>query len=544
MAGLDSRFVLVPNLQQYFVDKDTGLPLSNGSITFYQDLNRTQLKPVYMISGAPPNYIYIQLPNPVTLTGVGTVDDGNGNDVLPYFFPYDGTPDNSTGTLELYYAVVKSEGDVEQFTREGLPNIASTSPITQPFINSNNLVVNNIFLNNIGQTANPVPDTVVLAPGAHAGFATTDITFQRSASTATDQITFVEFGQGSDPLLPDATPQYYLNYNCPNVPVGETRKDVEFALQPKVKTLENLTLTFDIWAQGISGTTSLSIRLLQYFGSGGSPSAPIFIPIGSGAISLNSNWTQYTATVTVPSTAGKTIGLCGDDGYYLQIGFPLNASSNINFTKPKLYFGDFVPDSLAFQSNDQIDAIINSNRTGDIKLSLNSVAPYGWVPMNDGSIGSATSAATTRANIDTFFLFKTIWINVPDSLAPVSGGRGISAEADFAANKRLTLTRTAGRALAGVGSGAGLTPRVTGFFTGEETHTQAPNEVGAHTHTGSVVVATTEENGGGGTEFITRGFQNGTNTNFTFPLTINASAAPVAMNNMQPTTFLNIFAKL
>jgi len=80
-------------------------------------------------------------------------------------------------------------------------------------------------------------------------------------------------------------------------------------------------------------------------------------------------------------------------------------------------------------------------------------APTGWVLMNDGSIGSATSGATTRANADTSALYTILWTNIVDQWAPVAGGRGGSAAADFAANKALTLPKTLGRALAGYGVG-------------------------------------------------------------------------------------------
>lgn len=92
--------------------------------------------------------------------------------------------------------------------------------------------------------------------------------------------------------------------------------------------------------------------------------------------------------------------------------------------------------------------------TGDVKLTLKSAADAGWVLMNDGTIGSASSGATTRANADTQALYALLWDNVADAWAPVTGGRGASAAADFAANKPLRLTRALGRALGIAGAGS------------------------------------------------------------------------------------------
>lgn len=91
---------------------------------------------------------------------------------------------------------------------------------------------------------------------------------------------------------------------------------------------------------------------------------------------------------------------------------------------------------------------------GDVKLSMKSVADTGWVLMNDGTIGSATSGGTTRANADTEDLYTIIYNAITDTWAPVIGGRGASAAADFAANKALTLPKALGRALCGYGTGS------------------------------------------------------------------------------------------
>lgn len=59
----------------------------------------------------------------------------------------------------------------------------------------------------------------------------------------------------------------------------------------------------------------------------------------------------------------------------------------------------------------------------------------GWVRMNARTIGSATSGASERANADCQNLFLYNWNTFPDAVCPVTGGRGASAAADWAANK-------------------------------------------------------------------------------------------------------------
>ncbi|HEV2674237.1 MAG TPA: hypothetical protein VGV37_06810 [Aliidongia sp.] len=129
--------------------------------------------------------------------------------------------------------------------------------------------------------------------------------------------------------------------------------------------------------------------------------------------------------------------------------------------------------------------------TGDVKITLKAAADAGWVLMNDGSIGNAASGATARANADTQALFTLLWTNVSNGNAALqtsAGGavaRGVSAAADFAANRRLVLPAVLGRSLAIAGAGVGLTARNLGDIAGAETHVLALGELPAHTHSGT-----------------------------------------------------------
>jgi hypothetical protein len=87
--------------------------------------------------------------------------------------------------------------------------------------------------------------------------------------------------------------------------------------------------------------------------------------------------------------------------------------------------------------------------TGDFKLVYNTGVVTGFVRCNGRTIGSATSGATERANADTSSLFAFLW--GADANLAVSGGRGASAAADYAANKTLTLPDCRNRVLAGLG---------------------------------------------------------------------------------------------
>jgi len=187
--------------------------------------------------------------------------------------------------------------------------------------------------------------------------------------------------------------------------------------------------------------------------------------------------------------------------------------------------------------------------TGDLTPSF-AVSKLGWVLMDDKSIGSLASAATGRASDDTEDLFTLMW-SVPDTWCPVSGGRGASAAADFAANKTLTLPRALGRALGAAGHGSGLSSRALGEYTGVETHILVTSEMPNHLHRVWAGSATSSDcymmsNGAktiGGTN-RTDGQQWYTNFGETGHPILETTGGGAAHTNMQPSVFTHWFIKL
>lgn len=525
-------YLLAP-IPKWVIMNNQGTVAGGAKLYTYRSLNKIQQKIVYQDAGGT-----IPWTNPIIfdLNGVQgpfywSVNSADLNDTY-YLEAYD-ADDNLLWTLDDYFPPGSGGGG----------NVITYVPLT-------NYIANNQFIDHIDDTVNPIGVTnLVIAPSNHKGFTPAlinpvvgtygtlgpDIRFVKNNTAATDQITFPLFPLASAPLTPDVTPVDYVRYQCTNSPVGETFKSFQFPICQKIKNLSNQVMSFNIWARVTATPVTLTVYVLQYFGSGTAASAEVRTSVGT--MLLTTTWTPHYISLVIPDVAGKSIGTPGqqtdDDALYIQLEMPLGAPCDVLFTKPVLYLGDLDPD-LDFQNYDQINSINSTPRTGDIKTSLISSAPNGWVPMNDGSIGNVGSGATTRANADTFQLYKTIWDGVINTWAPVSTGRGATAVADFIAGKTLTLPRSLGRALAGFGTGAGLTARALGEYIGAETHTltssQLPNPLTVDAGTGllgggaNVAIVSGSGPGGGGVIANTGGNQ---------PHTI-----------MQPTSFFNVFIKL
>jgi len=190
--ALDERYVVSSDIEQYYVNKDDGLPLSNGKVQFFRDSARTVPKEVFQLSGSPPNYTYTSMGVEITLSAVGTVQNSGGDNEVIYYFPYD-----SEGELDLYFIRVFDEGGIEQFTREDWPNVTNANDPTKNQMGLNNQISNptftNVFINEGKTTVFTVTAGVnqvfELAPNWDFVISGTGtVTVQRIAITGNDKV--------------------------------------------------------------------------------------------------------------------------------------------------------------------------------------------------------------------------------------------------------------------------------------------------------------------------------------------------------------------
>lgn len=480
MPILPQLLIASPTFQDALVDKN-GLPLAAGVVTMYQDNSRTTLKNWYYQTGTPGAYNYAQLPNPMTLSAAGTIVDVNGQDTIPFFYPVSEV-DNRTS--QPYYVTVDNSNGQRQFTRQNFPFIApGTTPSNVVVPTLKNYIVNNVFWRNIGSvnattlTTNVLSGlpSVVLAPSQHESLRMPDFIFSKDVNGAADTINFFQFS-GSQVITGDnVTPEYYCQLHCTGAG-SETVKYFQIPISTHILSMsnaQNCTITLD--AMAVTGSPQITLQVLQDLGSGVAAATPVTV----GTFTLSNAWNKIqTLTFPMPSAQGITPGVGNDDGLYLQIGMPVGSSGicQINFTKPSVYLSATVPNN-DLDTYDQVAAIINSPRTGDIRNSMNmfgsagaiitggTMGLLGWVPCSNGSIGSSASTATT-ANANTWPLYNLLWNNVNNAFCPVTGGRGANAYADFSGNKPITITQIMGYALMGLAPAQTFTyANGTGIFT-------------------------------------------------------------------------------
>lgn len=337
--GLDSRFIIDLSLQQPFRDKDTGLPLRNGTLTFYDDCNRTTPKSVYKLSGGPSSYIYTDVGNVITLNSAGYPTD------TIYYFPYDGDPDTSEGDIVLYYVEVKNESGVTQQNREAIPNLVKESAEST---NLENFIPNGQFRANktIGDITSVEETCVAYGPWYWV---------QDSTSSATDNVSFNNLGITNDP-------ERYPRYECVVQSITPDGGDLVKDLRIRFKDVNKFASTTDVFTFKFSGRSktgaNVSVEAFAVYnlGTGGSPSTRIEKSIKSST-DLTPSWTTVEGSFTFDVNDGETLGTNNDDYVEIAIRFPTDGAFTAGITDCVLALGDLTDVEYPYITDEQDSSV-------------------------------------------------------------------------------------------------------------------------------------------------------------------------------------------
>lgn len=125
-------------------------------------------------------------------------------------------------------------------------------------------------------------------------------------------------------LPADENAQTYLTANITGNAGGGAYSVISQYVE-NVTRLANRTLTLSFYAACTAGTLKIGASIDQSFGTGGSPSARVN---GTGqSVTINTAWTRYSLTFTVPSISGKTLGTNSDHSTGLMLWLSSGATN-------------------------------------------------------------------------------------------------------------------------------------------------------------------------------------------------------------------------
>jgi hypothetical protein len=438
-------FILAPNARWQGRD-ETGQPIQNGKLYTYLNQTTTPKATYQDYLGLQPNT------NPVILDGKGEANI--------YW-----------ATDDLYTIKLFTEDDEEVYTQDNYPVVGTNTTRVVAESESNIARNNQFFYWYFGTSFSPVAG---VGSAGSQDYVCDDWYYSRVGTSYTVNITRQTFAIDQDTV--PGNPVYFLRYEATSAPSGETNNRLYQTYQ-SVQTLAGLPVTVGMRLKSPTAST-VNVYLVQYFGTGGSPSATVTNLVGQ--FDLTTSWQQFSGTITLPSMAGKTVGTNGDDALILQLNYPNDVVGTVDVCNVQFQSGSTLS-NFPFQSKETMfQELVNRVQdgvfsTGDVKPTLKTTADPGWIMCNDQTIGNTTSGAT-NTGISLKALYTLIWTNVTNQYAPIytSAGvlttRGASAEADFNALKRLALTKTLGRVIASAGQ-AILAQTITAVDTGADTLT-------------------------------------------------------------------------
>lgn len=558
-----STFFLAPAPKWYFFDAE-GKLAAHGTMETFSSLDHITPKAVFSDPAGVGAYI-----NPILL-------DGTGGTPVPMYWEDNG--------VDKYFVVIKDASGRIIVTIDNYPIVTSGTgpPITVNadvenfIINGNFHLISNDIFGGLISTGTPltIPELPVAPPqgftrvaqgGGSIGLeadgyytsgsvvnnngiltgptekVTSGWLFEKTGAIGiSDTISFVDTLPGDVlPAGPSQNAPRFFQYEAIST-AASTSLDLEYII-PDVRTFSGQTIhiNFDAFGSGASGLTEFIVD--QNFGTGGAPSATI--PTPKNFTFPNGSWSRLSIpSISIPSITGKSIGTNRNSSLRLRWRFPLNTTGRWGLTNLQLQTGtppstDFIYQNFNQTANKTIMEMISGHlpQTGDMKWSTvpSGAAPVGWIIFADPSntIGNVASAATFQGE-DVRNLYR-LWWNYPDSVFPVSSGRGGSADIDFDANKTMTLAPFAGEVF---GVAAASSPvlnfaPIAGAFNGAQLHQLTVNQLAAHSH---LYDATTGTGSAGGSD----------TPSVTTSVASAITGGNEAHNTMQPTRFWWLHIKL
>ncbi len=169
-----------------------------------------------------------------------------------------------------------------------------------------------------------------IAQRGAGGFSTTGYTLDRwgsyfvNGSQVINQIANPDAGRAA---IGDEASAFIVQANITGSATAGSVNEIYQCIED-VRRLAGKTVTLSLWAWMGSGSAKIGANVYQSFGSGGSPSASVFVP--GQSITITATPARYSFTFTLPSTAGKTIGTNGNSFTGLNLYFSGATDQNTN----------------------------------------------------------------------------------------------------------------------------------------------------------------------------------------------------------------------
>ena len=400
MPTPDSNYIASVPLQYYFVNKDTGAPLSAGQVYFYIAGSNTP-KFVYQETLVDGAFVYTPLANPMILSSIGTFVDGSGNNVTPFYWPFaSAAGSDDTTTEQLYFIEVYDSSMVLQFTLDYWPPNADASGLISEAATLSENVVSNpnfsqvLFTPITADVVNIVASgTIEVGPGWNL------------VVTGTGTVTLTQTPINAD--TPSETP-YALTIT--------TSSGIDTATLVQTFTSSPRLFTGQYISGSLIAQSVAPVQIIMNFVSSNGTSLPLFSSVTTGS----SQWTTLQSSSALLVTANNLDGPTGNTS--LQIQLPVQQTLSISSVQ--LVEVPTATDMPAFIQQTTQQQLNGTFWYWQPKLNYKPINSFlvGWdFPLNPTQLLGSTVAATTVGNgLSRYVWDQTIMFTTTDNIIQYS----------------------------------------------------------------------------------------------------------------------------
>jgi hypothetical protein len=162
-----------------------------------------------------------------------------------------------------------------------------------------------------------------------------------------------------------------------------------------VRTYANQTVVVSFWAKAATGTPKIAIELDQNFGTGGSTRVTNAV----GQVTITTGWVRYSASITVPSISGKTIG----PSSLLSANLIVSAGSDFNARTGSLGIQSNTFDIWGVQVEAGSTATPFQTASGSIAGELQLAQRYYWRQTGSEAFGRFPGSAIAGSTTEVLF---------------------------------------------------------------------------------------------------------------------------------------------
>lgn len=198
------------------------------------------------------------------------------------------------------------------------------------------------------------------------------------------------------------SPKYYLRWAHTVAGSASTYRILEHRIE-NVTILENGKISVSFYAKA-DAERSVSVRFLQNFGTGGSPSSSVNSL--SSTFSLTTSWAKYSTTLDIASISGKTLGTGLNDYLSLQFVLPINTTMTLEFAQVMCNSG-------GVENFREVENVIQRAQRFYTKTFAINTVPVQASATFAGSLGSQVNNDTAASDVRGFWKYPAEMRAVP-----------------------------------------------------------------------------------------------------------------------------------